>query len=385
MPHKKNPDLLELVRGHAGRAPRRDLAGFLAVLKGLPLSYDKDLQLDKEPVFRLRETLAAVLPAVAELAAALGVDRPRMRAAASDERLLATDLADALAARGVPFRKAHAAVGRRLARARASRASLAELPPSDGDRTARSRRARSRPRALAAPRLRRNVADPRPPRRGRRPPPDRGGAEGAMRLPSGFVASGVRSGVRKSRPDLALIVCEKGATAAALFTRNRFPAAPVVLSRAALRRTGGTVRAAVVNSGCANAITGREGTEAARRVRRRAAELLRCRPEEIFLASTGVIGVPLPDAQIRAALPAAVTRLSSGGLEAASHAILTTDVGPKVAAAAFRAAGKRGRVVGFAKGAGMIHPNMATMLAFVLTDASVAAGLPQESAAARRR
>ena len=154
-----------------------------------------------------------------------------------------------------------------------------------------------------------------------------------MRLPAGFVASGVRSGVRKSRPDLALVVCEKGATAAALFTRNRFPAAPVVLSRAALRRTGGTVRAAVVNSGCANAITGREGTEAARRVRRRAAELLRCRPEEIFLASTGVIGVPLPDARIRAALPAAFARLSSGGLEAASHAILTTDVGPKVAAA----------------------------------------------------
>ena len=192
-----------------------------------------------------------------------------------------------------------------------------------------------------------------------------------MRLPAGFVASGVRSGVRKSRPDLALVVCEKGATAAALFTRNRFPAAPVVLSRAALRRSGGRLRGAVVNAGCANAITGREGTEAARRVRRRAAELLRCRPEEIFLASTGVIGVPLPDARIRAALPAAVARLSSGGLEAASHAILTTDVGPKVAAASFRASGKRGRVVGFAKGAGMIHPDMATMLAFVLTDAAV--------------
>jgi len=131
MPHKKNPDLLELVRGHAARASG-ELAGFLAVLKGLPLSYDKDLQLDKEPVFRLRETLAAVLPAVAELAAGLRVDRPRMRAAASDERLLAADLADALAARGVPFRKAHAAVGRRLARARAARTSLADLPASDG-------------------------------------------------------------------------------------------------------------------------------------------------------------------------------------------------------------------------------------------------------------
>jgi glutamate N-acetyltransferase/amino-acid N-acetyltransferase len=191
-----------------------------------------------------------------------------------------------------------------------------------------------------------------------------------MKLPKGFLAAGVRSGVRKRRPDLALIVAEKGATAAALFTRNRFPAAPVVLSRSALSRTRGRVRAAVINAGCANAITGRAGTDAARRVRRRAAELLRCAPDEVFLASTGVIGVPLPDGLVRAALPAAVARLSAGGLDAASHAILTTDVGPKIATATFRANGRLGRVVGFAKGAGMIHPDMATMLAFVMTDAS---------------
>ncbi len=190
-----------------------------------------------------------------------------------------------------------------------------------------------------------------------------------MKLPRGFVASGVRSGVRKSRPDLALIVAEGGATAAAIFTRNRFPAAPVALSRAALRKSGGRVRAAVVNSGCANAITGRAGTACALRVRRRAAELLGCDPAEIFLASTGVIGVPLPDAKIRAALPDAAARLSPGGLDAASQAILTTDVGPKVAAASFRVRGRLARIVGFAKGAGMIHPNMATMLAFVMTDA----------------
>ena len=195
-----------------------------------------------------------------------------------------------------------------------------------------------------------------------------------MRLPRGFLAAGVRSGVRKSRPDLALIVAEKGATAAALFTRNRFPAAPVVLSRAALKKSGGRVRAVVVNSGCANAITGRPGTEAARRVRRRTAELLGCPTEEVFLASTGVIGVLLPEARIRAALPAVVSRLSAGGLDAASQAILTTDVGPKVAAATFRAGGRRGRIVGFAKGAGMIHPDMATMLAFVMTDAEAPPG-----------
>jgi argininosuccinate lyase len=131
MPQKKNPDLLELVRGHAARAAG-DLAGFLALLKGLPLAYAKDLQLDKEPVFRLRETLAAVLPAVTELVDGIRLDRPRMAAAASDERLVAADLADALAARGVPFREAHSRVGRRLARAKAAGATLGGLPPSDG-------------------------------------------------------------------------------------------------------------------------------------------------------------------------------------------------------------------------------------------------------------
>jgi glutamate N-acetyltransferase/amino-acid N-acetyltransferase len=192
-----------------------------------------------------------------------------------------------------------------------------------------------------------------------------------MNLPKGFLASGVRSGVRKRRPDLALIVADgDAASAAAVFTKNRFTAAPVELSRAALRRSGGRVKAVVVNSGCANAITGAEGTRAAVRVRDRAAALLRCAPSEIFLASTGVIGVLLPDAKIRTALPDAVARLSPGGIDAASHAILTTDVGPKIASASFRLGGRRGRIVGFAKGAGMIHPNLATMLAFVMTDAA---------------
>ncbi len=129
MPHKKNPDLLELVRGHAARAAG-DVAGFLALLKGLPLAYDKDLQLDKDPVFRLRATLLAVLPALAALVAGLSVDRGRMGAAASDERLLVTDLADRLAARGMPFRKAHEVVGRRLAKAETTGTTLRALGPS---------------------------------------------------------------------------------------------------------------------------------------------------------------------------------------------------------------------------------------------------------------
>jgi glutamate N-acetyltransferase / amino-acid N-acetyltransferase len=192
-----------------------------------------------------------------------------------------------------------------------------------------------------------------------------------MRLPKGFLASGVRAGIRKKRPDLGLIVADGGADAAAVFTKNRFQAAPVTLSKSALKKSGGRVTAVVVNAGCANAVTGKEGSDAAKRVRSRTAELLRCPEEQVFLASTGVIGVVLPDRKVRTALPDAITRLSPGGGEALSHAILTTDVGPKVAQATFTIGGQRGRLVGIAKGAGMIHPNMATMLGFVMTDAKI--------------
>ncbi len=192
-----------------------------------------------------------------------------------------------------------------------------------------------------------------------------------MRLPKGFLASGIRAGIRKKRPDLGLILAPDGANAAAVFTKNLFQAAPVVLSKASMKRSGGRVKVVVVNAGCANAVSGVEGTKAAKRVRTRAAELLQCPEEEIFLASTGVIGVVLPDKKIREALPDAVSRLSTGGVDALSHAILTTDVGPKVAQATFTLDGKRGRIVGVAKGAGMIHPNMATMLSFVMTDAAL--------------
>ena len=131
MPQKKNPDLLELARGHAGRAIG-ELSGLLAVLKGLPLAYDKDLQLDKEPLFRMRAVLEAALPALTALVAGLKLRRERMRDAATDDRLLATELADALARRGVPFRQAHEIAGRRFAAAEASGQGLLEMPPSDG-------------------------------------------------------------------------------------------------------------------------------------------------------------------------------------------------------------------------------------------------------------
>src|SRR5438105_5295606 len=114
MPQKKNPDVLELVRGHAGRAIG-ELTGLLAVMKGLPLAYDKDLQLDKEPVFRMRVTLGAALPALTALIEGIELNRERMRAAAAGPMLMATAVADAMAARGLPFREAHEVVGRELA------------------------------------------------------------------------------------------------------------------------------------------------------------------------------------------------------------------------------------------------------------------------------
>ena len=113
MPQKKNPDVLELIRGHAGRAIG-ELTGLLAVMKGIPLAYDKDLQLDKEPLFRMRATLAAALPAVAALVGGLKLNRERMRSAAQSPMLLATAVADAMAADGTPFRDAHERVGRDL-------------------------------------------------------------------------------------------------------------------------------------------------------------------------------------------------------------------------------------------------------------------------------
>ena len=228
MPQKKNPDVLELVRGHAGRAIG-ELTGLLAVLKGLPLAYDKDLQLDKEPVFRVRGVLARRAAGADGLVEGLQLDRARMARAASDDRLLATELADALAARGVPFREAHEIVGRRIAEAEALGTTLAALGPSK-EITAQDLQALDVRRVLA----KRDAIG------GTAPARWRAAAKAAvaalagrcrMKLPKGFLASGVRAGIRKKRPDLALIVAENGANAAAVFTKNRFQAAPVVLAR----------------------------------------------------------------------------------------------------------------------------------------------------------
>jgi glutamate N-acetyltransferase/amino-acid N-acetyltransferase len=152
-----------------------------------------------------------------------------------------------------------------------------------------------------------------------------------------------------------------------MFTRNAFAAAPVLYSQANLLRSGGLVRAILVNSGNANAATGKEGIAASRRCAECAASFLKCSPDEVFIASTGVIGRPLPAKKICDAVPSLVASLSVDGSDVFSRSIMTTDTFPKIASANCGAV----RILGFAKGAGMIHPNMATMLSFILTDAKI--------------
>jgi glutamate N-acetyltransferase/amino-acid N-acetyltransferase len=170
-----------------------------------------------------------------------------------------------------------------------------------------------------------------------------------------------------------VIACDVPATAAALFTTNRVQAAPVQVSKQHLESSRGRMRAIVVNSGNANCCTGAEGRAVSRSTARALATLVGCRTEEIFVCSTGVIGVPLPVERIVSRLPRLASRLesSAAAFADAAHAIMTTDTRPKWAAVSCRIDGKRVWIAGCAKGAGMIHPHMATMLGFLLTDAAV--------------
>ena len=198
-------------------------------------------------------------------------------------------------------------------------------------------------------------------------------AEGGVTAPEPFVACGLHAGLKRSRPDLALLYSPQPCSAAACFTTNRVQAPPLQVTREHLRRTGGVARAVVVNSGNANACTGPRGLEDAREMAREVALALRLAPEEVLVASTGVIGVPLPMEKLRAGIREAALRLSRDGGHGAAQAILTTDTRVKeVAVRVDLGHGRQVVVGGMAKGSGMIHPQMATMLAFVTTDAPVA-------------
>jgi glutamate N-acetyltransferase / amino-acid N-acetyltransferase len=184
----------------------------------------------------------------------------------------------------------------------------------------------------------------------------------------GFVASGVHCGIRRARPDLALVRSLAPATGAAMFTVNRVQAAPVVVSKQHLELA--EPQAVAVNSGVANAATGLRGELDARATAAEAARLLNLYAEEVLVLSTGVIGAPLPLARVLPGLEEAASALSPDGAADAAAAIMTTDTRPKQAAVA----GPGFAVGGMAKGSGMIHPNLATMLAVLTTDYTLEAG-----------
>jgi glutamate N-acetyltransferase / amino-acid N-acetyltransferase len=201
---------------------------------------------------------------------------------------------------------------------------------------------------------------------------------GGVTSPRGFRATGVAAGIKANRGlDLALLVSDGPAQAAAVFTTNLAVAAPVVVSRDHLVRSGGTTRAIIVNSGCANACTGDEGLQVARDMAWETARLVNCPVDQILVGSTGVIGVALPIERVRAALPMAFEALGAGhdAGALAARAIMTTDPFPKESAAQVSIGGLDVTIGGMAKGSGMIEPMLATMLAFVTTDAAVPAAL----------
>jgi glutamate N-acetyltransferase/amino-acid N-acetyltransferase len=187
-----------------------------------------------------------------------------------------------------------------------------------------------------------------------------------FRVP-GFRAAGVHCGIKPRRLDLALIASDRTATAAGVFTRSTVVGAPVELSRRQL--VDGRARSIVANSGCSNVAMGARGRRDARAMAARAAQLLGVPASQVLVASTGVIGEPLPMSRLLRGIGDAARALSPGGWPRAARAILTTDTVPKLAGARIRLGGSDVRLGGIAKGSGMIEPNMATMLSFLATDA----------------
>jgi glutamate N-acetyltransferase/amino-acid N-acetyltransferase len=193
--------------------------------------------------------------------------------------------------------------------------------------------------------------------------------------PLGFTFAGVAAGIKKTGArDLALIVSDRPCGAAATFTRNAFPAAPVLYDRALVAENAAGLRAVAINAGCANACTGEAGLTDAEAMAGLTEAALGLPPRSAAVMSTGVIGPRLPMEKIAAGIQQASGELSPGGWDAAAHAIMTTDTRPKTA---FREIGGV-RIFGMCKGAGMIHPNMATMLATIVTDAAIEPALLTE-------
>ncbi len=196
-------------------------------------------------------------------------------------------------------------------------------------------------------------------------------------IPAGFRFAATTAGLKASgRPDFAVMVADKPASAAALFTANRVSAAPLTVDKEHLKQTGGWVRVVAINAGNANCAVGQAGIDAAQRTCEAAAERFGCKTEEVFPSSTGIIGVPLPVEKLVAALPAIEAALGSESehFQQVAQAILTTDLVEKTAFARLLVDGVEVRIAGVCKGSGMIHPQLvphATMLGYVLTDAVI--------------
>lgn len=205
--------------------------------------------------------------------------------------------------------------------------------------------------------------------------------------PSGFVLAGIHAGIKpSSRKDLMLIVGDGPTTAAALFTTNLCCAAPVELSRSHLRSSAGSMRAIVCNSGNANAATGSKGyDDALRMAADTAAAFGLAAQDEVLVASTGVIGQLLPSDKISSAMPALKSAAGEANWRDAAEAIMTTDTFPKFFAVDVALSCGTARIAGIAKGSGMICPDMATMLGFLCTDASIAPDLLQQALAEANR
>ncbi len=198
--------------------------------------------------------------------------------------------------------------------------------------------------------------------------------DGSVTAPKGFTASGLHCGIRKnkSKRDLALIYCEKPCAAAAVYTTNLVKSAPILVTQNNLKN--GTAQAVICNSGNANTCNS-DGIEVAERTCELLAKELNIDPKDIIVASTGVIGQKLPLEPIANTIPELVSRLSANGATDAADAIMTTDTMKKEFAVEIEIDGKPIRIGGIAKGSGMIHPNMATMLCFVTTDAAISSDM----------
>src|SRR4051812_23767682 len=207
--------------------------------------------------------------------------------------------------------------------------------------------------------------------------------DGSVSAPAGFRSAGIACGIKKTGAlDLALIVSETTASAAAVFTTNKAQAAPVTVSRARLDASSGHARAVAINSGCANACTGPEGRVTAEAMADATAAAVGAAPSEVLIASTGVIGVALDRERVTSGILTAAASLSRDGGSSAARAIMTTDPFPKEAAVEVIAPAGTFRVGGIEKVSGMIEPLMATMLGVVTTDAAVEPPLLQRALAA---